>query len=1114
MHAADLAAAVDALPSPQRTHRIAVEARRLLGSPELRELLDELAAGDLAARQVGLVVAEAAGDAAYLERALDDPAPAVQRRAISVAANLPAVSDEALARGYADAPAWRRKWLARVVRRSRRGTLASMLLDVARAQWGDDEAVGLFTACDSATIARLLPDLDHLLGVGDWSRLGARHAELLLTYAESVLPKLGDDQTRAYWWSTAGAGVVAAAEHQPERAWRAIEQGLPRHALPPAIADGLGRFAGLDPEGTLLLRLLTTPERADAVRAHALRPSLLRRLRVLTDEQVATIGRIVWANPRSVQGVLEALPPLRRAAVFGLVTRSLDLSQTVIDEGVLDALPHDVRHRHAQRMLGVPAVRESTAATWRVTAQLAFDEAFTVLQQEVRRADAGERAAVYRAILTATGRSRSVAVVRQTAEWLARLRNDQDPVRQAALQGVAELPPSLLAGDQVPAWEVLLTDALNARDCSWGTRHALTSLAESAVRQGALRGDNALLEWGIQAHERIAGQSGVVSLSGLCDGLPRGREREVYARLRGLLDAYAARDQWGLAFQAAWAFGKRAYAIDHLQDLLARAARSEYDGIAQSGISLWLRDPAKRGERTEQLLTEDLQRARWGAIWAVVTERRTDLLDPILADPDQTLRFSQNHPAWYVRPSALRRWLPRQHVAYRDLLDVVARDSELPVWTRSAAVGMIGRLPMIGLAAVRPFLESAEVPIAEAALGSLAWVDQPAELLPELLQFAGDDLARVATYAATRAARYVPPSQLAGMLRPLLVGDGVKITSRKEAARLLGEHRPPGAMAILAEAWPSAHRDVQAAITSVVSRRLLDDSAAWPLLDEAAAGPTAAATTLAGVRPYDVAERHRVRFAGLIAAVSQHPERDVAQLGFHALGHWVRQLPSAPALCRAALVDLDRPWTVWQAACSSLVSCLLVVPDSPELPATIRDLLAADPGTPDAGAERDRPALRRLGKLVDDLVRSAIWSNLRTALLAAASALADAPFLLQRRIALLVAAVPWSSPAPALTELAGLVADRPAAAVRLAGLVPDGLHRNQAHWHPADLEPAIDQLAARVDLAGGLLALHLTHAAGHRLHWPAEWRARLVALRAHPHPDVREATLDIATASS
>jgi hypothetical protein len=365
-------------------------------------------------------------------------------------------------------------------------------------------------------------------------------------------------------------------------------------------------------------------------------------------------------------------------------------------------------------------------------------------------------------------------------------------------------------------------------------------------------------------------------------------------------------------------------------------------------------------------------------------------------------------------------------------------------------------------------------------------------------------------------ARFVPPSQLAGMLRPLLVGEGVKVTSRKEAARLLGEHRPPGAMAILAEAWPSAHRDVLAAITSVVSRRLLDDPAAWPLLEEAATGPTAAATTIASVRPPEVAERHRVRFAGLIAAASQHPEREVSQLGYHGLGHWVRCLPSAPALCRAAIVDLDRPRPVWQAACSSLVSCALVVQDTPELPGTIRDLLAADPSTPDAGEERDRPALRRLSQLLHHLSRSAAWSpgELRTALLVAAAALTDAPFLLQPRIGLLVAAVSWPAPADALAELADLVAHRPAAAVRLAALVADELHRNQAHWHPAGLEPAIDRLTARTDLAGGLVAVRLVHSAGRRLHWPDEWRDRLRHLRTHPDPDVREAALAVDTATA
>ena len=167
---------------------------------------------------------------------------------------------------------------------------------------------------------------------------------------------------------------------------------------------------------------------------------------------------------------------------------------------------------------------------------------------------------------------------------------------------------------------------------------------------------------------------------------------------------------------------------------------------------------------------------------------------------------------------AVRVWLPRQQARYAELLVGAARDERMPEWYRASAVKALGHIPGAVLA---QFLDSDDVLLQEAALAGLAWTDRPDLALPLLLAHAGGDRARVAMYAASRAARYVRPSLLPRLLQPLLSGDGAKVTSRKEAVRLLGELRAPGAGAILTEAWPTAHRDVRAAIASTVSQYLL-----------------------------------------------------------------------------------------------------------------------------------------------------------------------------------------------------------------------------------------------------------------------------------------------------
>ncbi|MET8997111.1 hypothetical protein [Amycolatopsis sp. NPDC004169] len=85
---------------------------------------------------------------------------------------------------------------------------------------------------------------------------------------------------------------------------------------------------------------------------------------------------------------------------------------------------------------------------------------------------------------------------------------------------------------------------------------------------------------------------------------------------------------------------------------------------------------------------------------------------------------------------------------------------------------------------------------------------------------------------------------------------GKKVTSRKEAIRLLAEHRVPGAADELAALWADLqlHRDLRRAIVSA-AHRLLDDERAWQWLTEAT-GMTAVATAVTEAAPPTIAEHH------------------------------------------------------------------------------------------------------------------------------------------------------------------------------------------------------------------------------------------------------------------
>ncbi len=840
MRARELLKALDRLPYGERVGLIAQEARRLHGTPALAALIAELDSGDAFARTVALQLAQIGGDVEHITKLLSDPV--LQGRALSAVSRGVQVPDDALQALYSDAPAALRTRILGVIRRTRRHELAARLIDEQRARWGDHAAASMLSTSDRATVERLLPDLAYSLTSGEWWRLASRHPEAVLDYASRTLPS---DADRSEWWEGIAYGVTEAIDAYPERVLELIKAALPQHDLPLAVVRVLGDLADLDPAG--LLAILLAPDRAPTLH-RALEPAMRRRLYRFADEDLVALGRRLWPN---VEGLLADLPPSRRGPIFEAVTAEVELGQTILHEELLAVLPRAVRHAQARRMLTLPKVSENLQLRWQFTAHLPYDEAFALLEPEIGRPEADDRAAVYRAVIASAGHSRRPALVEQALSWATRVRNDQDPVRYAVLTTAASLPPSLLTDEHVGALQILLTDALDARDASWGSRSTLNSLAERAVRQGALGNHLALLDWGLQAHARLTENSGTVSLYGLIDGLPRGREAGVYEALRPYVEAAAKRREFDLAFAIAGAFGRRGWTNEHLHEVLEQAVWSNQEYTVEQAARLWLEPPATRSHRVGLIIGRQVGMARWDAVWKAVTEVRTDLLDPALAKPDRIRRFDRNHPAWQVSTVALRRWLPRQHSRYAELVTAAANDTRMPEWARARAVSTLGHVPGIGRAAVEPFLSSDQVLLQEAALAALAWTDQPELVLPVLLSHGGDDRARVALYSASRAARFVRPSMLAETFRPVLVGERMKVTSRKEAARLLGVLRAPGASEVLAEAWAGAHRDVRAAITSAVSQHLLHEPASWALLQEAVHDSAATAAVLGSAVAFD-----------------------------------------------------------------------------------------------------------------------------------------------------------------------------------------------------------------------------------------------------------------------
>ncbi|MFF3482974.1 hypothetical protein ACFYXC_06785 [Streptomyces sp. NPDC002701] len=902
--------ALDPLPYPLRTRELAARIRDLR---DARPLLDELRSRGPYERGLAVIGAAVARDAEWIGARIADPDPFVRGHALR-AADCLRVPDSAYGAALTDAPEVVRRDLLRAVVAGRRTALADRLVEPLRNAWGDAEAARLLPGCSPATVARLLPSLFH--AVRGWTSLGGRHAGALLDAVEGELTAL-PPSLRDAWWQRYARAVTVTVPAEPLRALDLVERFAPGH-LPPQLRDRLGAFAAVAPRRVLRLLLAGDGIPYGVVRSR----SLLRLLARTPGPELRSFGAAL-AESGDLAALLAALPPARRHPFYTEVMAGRGLPGTPVDAVLLDALPRSHVAGEARRMA---AAARGSGAAWDTVllaeSRLPVAEVRDRLVEATRRPAAEDRAVAWPLLIDNAARSGDPTAVVAALEESARLRNERDPVRQPALWALSRIPPALFTEDAEPHLDRIVADALDARDSSPATRRNLSELALSVLREHAAGTSRDLVNWALRTLVRISGNTGAADLGRLDATLRRGQEHQVYEALRPWIEAGAEKADYSLAFALVRAVGRRAATMTEVQELLWQAIRFGNDTTVRTAVGLWLQPPAGRDERAARVLALDPSAGALRPVLAVVTRRRTDLLDVLLADTPPYGRFLTRGSPWNVPVSRdVRRWLPRQQQAVARRSAGTAADTGLPASTRAAAVEQAARVPGRGAELVRRWTGSRNTVLAEAALGALAHTDRPGEALPELLAHAGDDRARVAVYAATRASRHAAPSGLADLLREVLFAPDTKVTSRKEAARLVATRLPaPEAARLLTSAYrrPGAHPDVRAACVAFAGT-LLAQEPVWTLLHDAAGAEPVLRAAVLRVEPLDLPERHRERYARLVRDVSTTDDPPTAVLAYAALARWAPWCPDAPTVLAAAAADLSNR-TGWRAAAQGLVT--------------------------------------------------------------------------------------------------------------------------------------------------------------------------------------------------
>ncbi|MEV0090775.1 hypothetical protein [Streptomyces sp. NPDC050738] len=1104
--------ALDPLPYPRRMRELVAYVRQL-GVRELRPLLAVLDGRGPYERHLAAVAAAAGQDIGWIAEHIADPDPAVRGTALRVAESL-GVTDEAFESALDDAPEETRRLLLAVIASGRRTALADRLVVRVRDEWGDAEAARLLAGCSPEVVARLLPSLFH--SVRGWKAIGKRHPQVLLDVAEQEVAALPVAMRDAWWRRYAGA-VAASVRAEPERVLDLIERCGPE-ALPYQLQGHLAAFAAADP-GRVLRMLLAKPGYFTRWGAAVGGSVLVRLVRSGADEVVA-YGREA-AGSGGLAELVSALPPSERLAFYRTATAGRGAGHGAVDEPLLRALPRSAVTEVARSM--AEAARDR-GADWDLVllaeSFLPVAEVRERLVAATRRSAADDRAQAWPLLVRNAARSGDPTAVTSVLEEMARLRNEQDPVRSAALDALTATRPALLTADAEPHLDRITVDAVEARDSSSVTRQHLSRLALSVLREHAAGGQRELVNWALRTLVRISGNTGGADLGRLDRTLRRGQEHQVFEALRPWIEAGAEKADYSLAFALTRAVGRRAAAMTELQELLWQAVRYGNDATARTALELWLEPHASRGERVARVLALEPSAGVLPCVYEVLTVNRTDLLDGVLTDPAPYGRFLTKGTVWTAPVGPyVRLWTPRQQQAAARQLAKTAADAGLPLYQRTAAIGQGALLPAVGTDFVRRWTGSSDVVLAEAALAALARTDRPGDALPELLSHTGTDRARAAVYAATRVSRRVAPDRLAGLLHEVLLSTSAKVTSRKEAVRLAAVRLPVARAADLiteAYAQPDAHRDVRAACVAF-ARGLLDDARVRAMLRDAAGGPPALCSAVLRVEPLELPASHRERYARLVADVCATDDEPTASAAFRALAQWAPWSPDAPDVLATAATDLDNRAT-WTAAALGLVVAAAATPESARGLCRALTVLAESAPGADAEELRDRPARQRIDYLADRLAAPSRTGGdtASPAALEAAGVLATYDEYVPQSVGILVARCDLDggvqSLQSSLDRLAEATEDRPALAARTAGSLALRLDRREDRGDADALAAVARVLAGHGSHARGLLAAALVSAGGSRSDWAAPWREQLRALRRHPVADVREAALAQVTA--
>jgi len=537
----------------------------------------------------------------------------------------------------------------------------------------------------------------------------------------------------------------------------------------------------------------------------------------------------------------------------------------VIALSLLVWLPADLRHREARRHLGLLTLSTKADIRNSYAALLPFEESKKALESFLGHPEGEERAKADRALIGSVlhePESTTLALA-----FVRARKFEQDPVRFAMLDTLASLPVRRFRAEHLEDVGAIVTDALDAADCSLGTAAAAERLVVRLFRVDPI--------WGAKWLTTMLAKRGNLSApaAGLVDALRPSDVDRLAPGLVELASAWATQERAGALLWLAGALGIRLARVPALLDALERVAREQpFVGVVTLSLALLRKHaPQRFAKLVPELLAKDASYVVIESIATFLSVQRQDLLAPFVSGEPMKGSFATGNTSWAIRfQRGHSRWTSKLHVLHAASWTALLRDEKRDLPTLIRAIGALAELAFAPREALFPFASDPRPPVRETAIRALPWLDE-AQGVPILIECLGDDRARWAIYALRKAFSEMKRDRVLEYLRAAPTS---KVTVAKEVVRLLGElgGRDSYDELLALDQRPDLHRDVRIALLRALWDHL-ERSETWPVFERAVAHPDwVVASKLADIPLGSVSATAQDRVVELLVRILGRPE--------------------------------------------------------------------------------------------------------------------------------------------------------------------------------------------------------------------------------------------------